>query len=124
VLLVIDDVPGVSASIRVMLSGLFEVLAVAEPADAFKILESSSLVEAILCDVQLANATLEEVFQKVGQLRPALAEKLLLMTGGAFPDDEPLLQQIPSARRLLKPFSTEQVLKALTTVGVRPGSRD
>jgi CheY-like chemotaxis protein len=122
-LLVIDDMPGVGASIRVILHGRCEVLAVTEPAEALQALRGTAPIQAVLCDVQLPGTTVGALAQQIRALRPDLAERLLLMTGGSFPDDEPGFPQVGAPLRLLKPFAPEQLLRALAVVGVLPGAR-
>jgi CheY-like chemotaxis protein len=121
-LLVIDDMPGVGASIRVILTGRCEVLAVTHPAEALEALRGAAPIQAVLCDVQLPGKTVGALAQEMRAVRPELAERLLVMTGGAFPD-EPDFPNVPAALRLLKPFAAEQLLRALSVVGVLPGAR-
>jgi CheY-like chemotaxis protein len=123
VLLVVDDMPGVGASIRAMLGARCEVQVVTDPAEAVAALRGAAPIDALLCDVQLGGPGLPQLVRELRTLRPALAEKLLLMTGGAFPVEEPGFPEVPAARRLLKPFGREQLLGALASVGVVPGGR-
>ena len=123
-LLVVDDVPGVGASIQVMLRGRYTVVGVTQAAEARAQLQGPTPFSAILCDVQLVDSTLAELMAWVRQERPALAEKLLVMTGGAFPEDgEANVAAVPRSRRLLKPFSTEELLAALITIDAPPGAQ-
>jgi len=118
-LLVIDDTPAVGATVRLMLDGLCEVALAASLSEAVERLEGARF-DAVLCDLNLPDASAERLAARLGQADPGLLSHLVLM-GGAIESDVPAaFAQVPSRRRLQKPFVLEDLLAALADAGVVP----
>jgi len=114
--LVIDDTPAVSATVRLLLEGLCDVTIAANAAEAVAAITGTRF-EAVLCDLYLPDASVEELATRLGQADPGLISHLVLMSGAI---DDPLpgmFGQVPPNRRLRKPFSLEELLPALADAG-------
>ena len=111
--LVIDDEPRLGQTIKIMLRSDFDVSVATTVEQAIDVLGSAVELDVILCDLQLRGGSGALVYEAVVRLRPALADRIVFMTGGAV---------TPEARKLLassvqpwldKPFREEDLRAAL-----------
>jgi two-component system cell cycle sensor histidine kinase/response regulator CckA len=114
--LVVDDEPPLASALGRMLEDEHDVEVVTSGEDALTRLEADGAYDAILCDLMMAGMGGMEVHARLSAGRPALARRLVFMTGGAFN---------PSAQRFLgevknpcldKPFTKDEVLGAMHAV--------
>lgn len=80
--LVIDDHPAMGMSLKLMLSPEHEVEIAATPEAALSLL-SAARFDLVLCDVMMPGMSGVELFAKVSAQDGALAQRFVLMTGGA-----------------------------------------
>jgi PAS domain S-box-containing protein len=107
-LLVIDDDPAVAGVIVRMLSQ-HEVTAVHGGAQALERLAAGARYDLILCDVTMPEMTGMDVHAALSQRWPALAARVVFMTGGAFtPATRAFLEGIPNPQ-IEKPFRAESL---------------
>jgi signal transduction histidine kinase/CheY-like chemotaxis protein len=107
--LVIDDDPGVRASLVRMLGTLHEVVAAESGERARAILEADRGFDLILCDLMMPRVSGMDVHDWLSSVDPALAEQLVFITGGAFtPRARELLARVPNLR-LEKPLEAKLV---------------
>ena len=82
--LVIDDEVMVATMIRRALGREHEVVTLTDPIEALRQLEQGHTFDLILCDLMMPNATGMDVYAAVAKHDPALAERMVFITGGAF----------------------------------------
>ncbi|HET9552940.1 MAG TPA: ATP-binding protein [Anaeromyxobacteraceae bacterium] len=110
--LVVDDEPFIGATLRRQLAGEHEVDVVSSVAEALRRLSAGVQFDAVVCDVMMPGAGGAELRAEVVRRSPALAERMLFITGGA---------TTPEAARFLesgvtfleKPFDRDDLRAAL-----------
>ncbi len=110
-LLVVDDEPLVAATVRRQLATEFVVDAASGAADALARI-AAGRYDAVVCDVMMEGPNGLEFLEALRRLEPALARRVLLVTGGASPPAADLLSAC-GAPWLPKPFDGRQLRHAL-----------
>ncbi len=111
-LLAVDDDPGVLRMLAHMLGSEHEVLTAASGAEACQKLTADPRFDLLLFDVMMPQLSGIELHAWVCAHHPALAERVVFITGGAFTaETRTRLAELPNAR-LDKPFE-QQSLRAL-----------
>jgi signal transduction histidine kinase len=82
--LIIDDEEWVTNGMRRLLARSFAVEGFTSPLAALEALRQSPLYDLILCDLMMPEMTGMQLFEIVRRDLPALAERFVFMTGGAF----------------------------------------
>ncbi len=110
--LVIDDHAAMGTSLQLMLRGEHEVDAVTSAAAALERMEAV-LYDVILCDVVMPGVTGMDLYRRVLEFNPRLAERFVFMTGGA--TSAAVQRFLDSSRRrvLEKPFASETLRAVL-----------
>jgi PAS domain S-box-containing protein len=84
--LVLDDEPPVAKAIARALKGGPEVVVVNDSRQALARIEGGEAFDLVVCDLMMPELSGEEFQQRLRGLRPALAESMIFVTGGAFTD--------------------------------------
>ena len=101
--LIFDDEPIVARAAERALGG-HEVVIATSAAEALRLLEGGERFDAVLCDLMMPQMTGMELHAQVAATAPALAERFVFITGGAFTDAaEAFLQRTPNGW-IEKPF--------------------
>jgi CheY-like chemotaxis protein len=114
--LVIDDEAPLARALGLMLEDDHDVEVVTSGEDALKRFEAGAEYDAILCDLMMAGIGGMEVHSKLVNGRPALARRLVFMTGGAFGANVQKFLGAVKNPCLDKPFTREQALGAMNMV--------
>jgi CheY-like chemotaxis protein len=102
--LVIDDEDSLVQAIRRYLSQEHEVDGVTSARTAIEMLTRGMRYDAIVCDLMMPQITGMDVHAAVMKLDPALAERMIFVTGGAFTESaRDFLDSVPN-QRIEKPF--------------------
>jgi CheY-like chemotaxis protein len=102
--LIVDDELLIAASFRQLLSDEFEVVATTDATEALEWLVSGDWYDVILCDVMMPIMNGVELRNRVHAVRPDLAARIVLVTGGVLWDRvQKLVESVPNAV-LEKPF--------------------
>jgi len=102
--LVVDDEPGIGAAIRRVLRREHDVVAATSGREALAVIQSQTDFDAVLCDVMMPELTGMELYRMLRAELPALADRIVFMSGGAFtPEALEFLSAVPNAR-IAKPF--------------------
>jgi PAS domain S-box-containing protein len=110
-LLVVDDEPLVAATVRRQLASDFLVDAASGARDALARI-AAERYDAVVCDVAMEGASGLQFLEVLRGAAPALAERVLFVTGCAAPEI-PALLAASGARWLPKPFDGRQLRAAL-----------
>jgi signal transduction histidine kinase len=103
-ILVIDDEPMINAILRRMLGRDHDVEAASSVREALDRVRRGESFDVILCDLMMPEMTGMDLHEQLLADHPALAERLVFMTGGAFtPAAREFLDRVPN-QRLEKPF--------------------
>jgi CheY-like chemotaxis protein len=101
--LVVDDDPGVGASIRRVLDG-HDVTVVRSGHEALARLRLEPRFDVILCDLMMPEMTGMDLHREVARAWPGLTERMVFLTGGAFVQDARVFLDTVANERLEKPF--------------------
>ncbi len=117
--LVIDDDELVAKSFARVLRE-HDVKIVTDARLALESLRAGADVDLILCDLMMPDMTGIELFAELSRTDPALAERIVFVTGGAFtPQARAFLETVPN-QRLEKPVDNQR-LRAMARTFVRGG---
>ena len=102
--LVVDDEAPLANALRMFLSDEHDVTVATSGREALTLLAKEGAFDAILCDLMMPDVTGVDVYEAVVARSPALARRMVFVTGGAFtPRIQEFLEQVTSPR-LEKPF--------------------
>lgn len=111
-LLVVDDEPAIGLTLRMLLEE-HDVVVACSAREAQEALDEGAY-DAVLCDLGLDDMDGAELARWVGEAHPAMAERIVMMSGGALDDaGDAALRALPPERRLNKPFSMAQIRAVL-----------
>ncbi len=111
-ILVIDDEPMVGRAIERMLAREHRVVAVTSAGSALACLGEEISFDVVICDLMMPEMTGMELHGELARTSPALSERMIFLTGGAFTEAaREFLSRVPNPR-LEKPFEPE-VLQGL-----------
>jgi PAS domain S-box-containing protein len=120
-ILLVDDEPGnVTLYSHLLRKNKHFVLATSSALEALEILERGlSKIDVIVSDLNMPDMNGVEFYQAVEKRAPALAKKIVFITGGIFADEmEKFLDRIPNPK-LDKPFEVEDLLRAISHVAAK-----
>lgn len=116
--LVIDDDRPVADAVALELEG-HQVTVVGSGREALSRIRDGEIYDVILCDLMMPEMTGMELFETIAREAPAVAERFVFMTGGAFtPKAQRFLREVKNAR-IQKPFHAT-ALQALVRGLVAP----
>ncbi|MFL5344037.1 MAG: PAS domain S-box protein [Hyalangium sp.] len=108
-ILVVDDEPNVTVSLRRALSTEHEVAMANSARDALAMLARERAFDVILCDVMMPGMTGMDLYAELEKTAPELAGRVVFMTGGAFtPRAVSFLQSVANPK-LGKPLNLEEL---------------
>jgi PAS domain S-box-containing protein len=103
-ILVVDDEPSIGRTLQVLFRGEHDVLTATRAREALERITAGERFDAILCDLMMPEMSGMRLFDEIGRIEPALAKRMVFLTGGAFtPSAREFLERVANAR-LEKPF--------------------
>ncbi|MBX3023475.1 PAS domain S-box protein [bacterium] len=111
--LLVDDEPDVAEALTAMLvrEGL-RVVHAATATEGLALLESESW-DAVFLDVRLPDLPGPEIYRRLAASNPALAQRVVFVTGGVWRSDSRLRQELPPQPVLAKPCTQDEVRRVL-----------
>jgi PAS domain S-box-containing protein len=107
--LVVDDEPNVTSSLRRALSSEHDVATANSARDALKLLTQDRGFDIILCDLMMPGMTGMDLYAELYKTAPEVAGRVVFMTGGAFtPRAVSFLQDVPNPK-IGKPLNLEEL---------------
>jgi len=123
-LLIIEDDEQVADALAQILEPDYDVTLVVADGDVAAALleEEGATFETVLCDMQLGHTTGKQLYERLRERRPELAERMIFMTGEAFRG--PLRQFLDGCPIpcLVKPFNRSELRNAVAAMLSRPAS--
>jgi CheY-like chemotaxis protein len=85
-ILIVDDEPRLGEAVRDMIGAEHETSVVTTGTEALTMLmrEPDGRFDLILCDLHMPEISGMDLYEKLVQFRPTLADRIIFMTGGAF----------------------------------------
>jgi PAS domain S-box-containing protein len=115
-ILIVDDEPLVSQAIRRALQRDHEVMALTSAREAHARLTGGERFDLILCDIMMPEMSGIDLHEELARVAPALAERMVFMTGGAFtPRAREFLSQIknPCVEKPFIPRDLQELVRSL-----------
>jgi CheY-like chemotaxis protein len=103
-ILIIDDEPLVRRAIERSLDRDHDVVAAATAGEALARLASGERFDLILCDLMMPEMTGMEMAERLKREDPAVAERMVFLSGGAFTPEAVEFLRTASSRFIEKPF--------------------
>jgi PAS domain S-box-containing protein len=103
--LVIDDEIPIANTMRDLLGARHDVTATTSVRDALAAVEGGRDFDVIFCDLMMPGMSGIELYEELREGRPALANRIVFMTGGAFTKRAAEFLAATENRRVEKPFS-------------------
>lgn len=114
--LVVDDEPRMGRAMERLLSPRYQVTVVSSAREALQAVADGPPFAAILCDLMMPEVTGMDLHEAIARTDPALASRMVFMTGGAYTDRaQAFLEGMPE-RRLDKPFRPGDLERVLAGV--------
>jgi PAS domain S-box-containing protein len=117
--LVVDDEPFVLRTLERILSPVHEVAVAGSAPEALGRIDAGVEFDAILCDVMMPVMSGIQFQAELARRRPALADRIAFVTGGAFTDDVRAFLEATHAPVVEKPFTSAQILDAVRRLAGR-----
>jgi CheY-like chemotaxis protein len=124
-LLVVDDEDTLLKAIgRILVE--HEVVCLCNGAEALARLQEDGHFDVILCDLMMPKMDGMDLYERLLQLRPELARRMVFMTGGAITTRTEQFLKTVANERIAKPFSVvglrEKVEAILNAAGPKPAA--
>jgi PAS domain S-box-containing protein len=103
--LVIDDEIPIANTMRELLGAKHDVTATTSVRDALAVVQSGRDFDVVFCDLMMPGMSGIELYEALRDQRPALAKRVVFMTGGAFTARAAEFLASIDNRRVEKPFS-------------------
>ncbi len=117
-ILAIDDEAEIGAALQRMLGRDHDLTFVTQATAALTLVDADAL-DVVLCDVMMPDMTGIQFLARIAEAHPALARRVVFMTGGAFsPGARELLDRTTNAR-VDKPFDGAALREILARVAAR-----
>ena len=122
-ILAVDDEALLLKAYRRMLCDAHELTTALGGHEALKVLENDARFDVVLCDLQMPEMSGMELHAAVMERYPALANRFVFVTGGAFSGDARrfLEESVPAV--IQKPFNVDDLLRLVDTIGSGGGKR-
>jgi signal transduction histidine kinase len=109
-ILAIDDEALLLKAYRRMLGDMHDVQTAVGAQEALRVLANDRQFDAILCDLQMPDVSGAELYGTVRLRYPALADRFIFVTGGAFSSDAKRFLEESACSVINKPFRVEELL--------------
>jgi CheY-like chemotaxis protein len=122
-ILAVDDEALLLKAYRRMLCDAHDLTTALGGHEALKVLEGDPRFDVVLCDLQMPEMSGMELHAAVLERHPALANRFVFVTGGAFSGEARrfLEESVPAV--IQKPFNVGDLLRLVDTIGSGGGKR-
>jgi CheY-like chemotaxis protein len=114
--LVVDDEPRMGRAMERLLAHRYAVTVVSSAREALAAVAAGPPFAAILCDLMMPEMTGMDLHEAIAATDPALASRMVFMTGGAYTARAQAFLEGMPARRLDKPFRPDDLERVLAGV--------
>lgn len=117
--LIIDDEPRLAQSMRLLLEPTYEVVTATGGNEALDLVASGQRFDVVVCDLQMPGTSGMDIYARLREQAPELANRLVFMSGGAYtPAATRFVSSVPN-RVLQKPVPPE-LLRATIDATLSP----
>ncbi len=122
-ILAVDDEALLLKAYRRMLGDAHELATALGGHEALRTLEQDAGFDVVLCDLQMPEMSGMELHAAVRATHPALAERFVFVTGGAFSSDARRFMEEAVSAVIQKPFRVEDLLALIERIAGGGGGR-
>jgi CheY-like chemotaxis protein len=122
-ILAVDDEALLLKAYRRMLGEAHELVTALGGPEALSVLEKDTRFDVVMCDLQMPEMSGMELHTAVVQRYPALANRFVFVTGGAFSGDARRFLEESVTAVIQKPFSVDDLLLLVDTIASGGGKR-
>jgi signal transduction histidine kinase/ActR/RegA family two-component response regulator len=122
-ILAVDDEALLLKAYRRMLSDAHELVTALGGPEALALLQKDARFDVVLCDLQMPEMSGMEVHAAVTKRYPALADRFVFVTGGAFSGDARRFLEDAGPAVIQKPFNVNDLLSLVDTIASGKGKR-
>jgi CheY-like chemotaxis protein len=122
-ILAVDDEALLLKAYRRMLGDAHELATALGGLEALRTLERDNAFDVVLCDLQMPEMSGMELHAAVRASHPALAERFVFVTGGAFSSDARRFMEESVSAVIQKPFRVEDLLALIERIAGGGGGR-
>jgi CheY-like chemotaxis protein len=109
-ILIVDDEPRLAQSLRLLLEPVHDVVATTCGSEALELVSSGQPFDLVVCDLQMPGTTGMDIYARLREQAPELAQRLVFISGGACtPAASAFVRSVPN-RVLEKPVRPEVLL--------------
>jgi CheY-like chemotaxis protein len=112
-ILIVDDEPRLTQSMRLLLEPSHEVVTTSCGQEALELMASGQHFDVVVCDLQMPGTTGMELYARLREQEPGLAERLVFMSGGAYTAAASHFVRTVPNRVLEKPVRPELLLATI-----------
>jgi signal transduction histidine kinase/CheY-like chemotaxis protein len=112
-LLVVDDEASVGVALERLLARFHDVVPLSSAKTALERVRGGERFDRVLCDLEMPEMSGAAFWAALGQAAPALAARLIFMTGGAFTDASLRVMETERARVIEKPVDVVKLRRML-----------
>ncbi|WP_242595326.1 ATP-binding protein [Corallococcus exiguus] len=114
--LIVDDEPRLAQSMRLLLEPTHEVVTVTRGEDALAKVAAGESFDVVLCDLQMPGMDGIAVYRRLQQESPALASRVVFISGGASSPEARAFVETVALRVLEKPVRPDVLLSTVEEV--------
>jgi signal transduction histidine kinase len=122
-ILAVDDEALLLKAYRRMLTDAHELVTALGGHEALGVLAKDARFDVVLCDLQMPEMSGMELHAAVMERHPALAERFVFVTGGAFSCDARRFLEEAGPSVIQKPFNVDDLLRLVDTIASGKGKR-
>ncbi len=119
-ILVIDDDPIVGRAVEKLVRDRHDVIVIIDPLVALARLEAGDRFDVIISDVMMPELDGVELHDKLLEIAPQQAARMVFMSGGAFTSHTKQFFEAPERVRLDKPFTRDDLDRVLAQILTAP----
>jgi CheY-like chemotaxis protein len=109
---VVDDEPMMCELIGALLAGEYEVAAFTDPRAALNALRTRAF-DVVLCDLMMPELTGMDLYERLSEERPELAQRFVFISGGAYTERTREFLTTTCLPQVRKPFHRQELIDAV-----------
>ena len=118
-ILLIDDEAMLRRAVRRMLEPIHTVVEAPTGREALTLLAGDDTFDVIICDLMMPELDGPSFYERIGALHPALLDRVVFLTGGAFTPRAKAFVATARPRVLEKPIATEELRSVIRQIAGR-----
>lgn len=112
-ILIVDDEPRLITSMRLLLEPSHDVITTTRGSEALAMVSAGQRFDVVVCDLQMPEVTGKDVYERLRELLPELAERLVFISGGAYTQAARDFIRVVRNRVLDKPVRPDVLMAAI-----------